>query len=200
MSGQGTEAAPHRTVVVASSAGGLAALLGILPLLPADFPAAVICVQHVSPHQPSYLAAILGRRCALRVAVVQPGCVPAPATVLLAPPDRHTVVEADGRMGLWDGPPVNHVRPSADLLFSSAAAVFGARTVALVLSGTGHDGAAGTAAVKECSGTVLLQSPGTCEFSGMVEAALRLVDPDAVLPLPHLAAELERLAAEVPAA
>jgi two-component system, chemotaxis family, protein-glutamate methylesterase/glutaminase len=198
LSAQGTES-QHRTVVVASSAGGLVALLGVLPLLPATFPAPVICVQHVSPRQPSYLADILGRRTMLKVAVVTPGARPQTGLVLLAPPDRHAIVETDGSMGLWDGPPVNHVRPSADLLFSSAAAVLGDRTVALVLSGTGHDGAAGSAAVKARGGLVVVQSPGTCDFPGMVEATMRLVEPDAVVPLGELAATLERLVAEVPA-
>lgn len=195
MSGQGTDS-PHRTVVVASSAGGLAALLAVLPLLPATFPASMICVQHLNPHQPSYLADILGRRCAMPVAVVEPGCRPRPGLVLLAPPDRHSIIEDDGRMSLWDGPPVNHVRPSADLLFSSAAAVLGEMTIAMVLSGTGHDGAAGAAAVKERGGTVVVQSPGTCEFPGMVEATMRLVGPDLVLPLGQLAGALEKLAEE----
>lgn len=183
--------------MVASSAGGLAALLAVLPLLPVTFPAPVICVQHVSPHQPGYLADILRRRCELAVAAAEPGSRPQPGRVLIAPPDHHTIVEADGSIGLWDGPPVNHVRPSADLLFSSAAAVLGGSTVALVLSGTGHDGAAGAVAVKERGGVVVVQSPGTCEFPGMVEAAMRLVDPDLVLPLGQLAGALERLVAEV---
>jgi two-component system chemotaxis response regulator CheB len=183
-------------VVVASSAGGLAALLAILPLLPADFPAPVICVQHVNPRQPSYLQDILARRCALPVDVAAPGMRPHPGTVLLPPPDRHTIVQEDGRLDLWDGPPVNYVRPSADLLFSSAAAVLADRTVALVLSGTGHDGAAGAAAVKEGGGVVMVQSPGTCEFPGMVDATMRLVEPDAVIPLWQISEALERVVAD----
>lgn len=181
---------------MASSAGGLAALLGVLPLLPADFPAPVICVQHVNPHQPSYLADILARRCELEVGVVAPRREPRAGLVLLAPLDRHVIVQPDGRFDLGDGPPVNHVRPSADLLFSSAAAVFGDHTVALVLSGTGHDGAAGAVAVKKRGGLVMVQSPETCEFPGMVEATMRLVEPDAVLPLGQIALALERVAAE----
>jgi len=190
---------PRRTVVVASSAGGLNALLAVLPALPASFPSPIICVQHVSPHQPSFLAQILERRCAMSVAVAAPGQTPRPGVVLIAPPDHHVILQADGRVDLWDGPPVNHVRPSADLLFSSAAEVFGDRAVAVVLSGTGHDGAAGAAAVHERGGTVLVQSPGTCEFPGMVEATMRLVEPDGVLPLAEVAPALQRLAGEVAA-
>jgi two-component system chemotaxis response regulator CheB len=185
-----------RTFVVASSAGGLNALLVLLPMLPAGFPAPVICVQHMHPHQPSLLAEILARRCALSVEFAAEGRVPEAGVVLVAPPDRHTVIAEDGRIRLWDGPLLNHVRPSADLLFSSAAAVVGPHTVAVVLSGTGHDGAAGAAAVREAGGAVVVQSPGSCEFPGMVEAAMRLVEPDAVLPIRDMGAEFQRLAAE----
>jgi chemotaxis response regulator CheB len=68
--------------------------------------------------------------------------------------------------------------------------------VAVVLSGTGHDGAAGAAAVREAGGTVMVQSPGTCEFPGMVEATMRLVEPDTTVPIRGMAAEFTRLAAE----
>lgn len=190
---------PCKTVVVASSAGGLNALLVVLPALPATFPSPIICVQHMSPHQPSFLAQILERRCAMGVAVAARGQRPRAGVVLIAPPDHHVVLQGDGRIDLWDGPPVNHVRPSADLLFSSAAEVLGDRAVAVVLSGTGHDGAAGAAAVRQREGTVLVQSPGTCEFPGMVEATMRLVQPVAVLPLAEIAPALQQLAGEVAA-
>lgn len=190
---------PCRTVVVASSAGGLNALLVILPALPATFPSPIICVQHMSPTKPSFLAQILERRCAMGVAVAARGQQPRAGVVLIAPPDHHVVLQADGHIDLWDGPPVNHVRPSADLLFSSAAEVLGDRTVALVLSGTGHDGAAGAAAVRQRDGTVLVQSPGTCAFPGMVESTMRVVEPDAVLPLAEIAPALQQLADEAAA-
>jgi two-component system chemotaxis response regulator CheB len=187
---------PSRTFVVASSAGGLNALLTLLPPLPADFPAPVICVQHMHPHQPSLMVDILARRCALRIAFAADGTLPEAGLLLVAPPDRHTVIAEDGHTRLWDGPPVNHVRPSADLLFSSAAAVMGAGTVAVVLSGTGHDGAAGAAAVREAGGTVLVQAPQSCDFPGMVDSTMRLVEPDEVLPIAEMAAAFMRIAAE----
>jgi two-component system chemotaxis response regulator CheB len=187
---------PPRTFVVASSAGGLAVLLVVLSSLPVDFPAPVICVQHMHRHQPSYLVDILARRSSVRIEFVSPGATPRPGTVLVAPPDRHVVFEEDGRLELWDGPPVNFVRPSADLLFSSAAVVLGARTVAVVLSGTGHDGAAGSAAVRQAGGTVIVQSPGSSEFPGMPESAMHLVTPDEVVALNALPEAFQRLAVE----
>jgi len=186
----------QRAFVVASSAGGLNALLVLLPSLPAGFPAPVVCVQHMHPHQPSLLADILARRCAVPVRFAAEGQVLEPGVVLVAPPDRHTVIDEGARIRLWDGPLVNHVRPSADLLFSSAAAVLGPRTVAVVLSGTGHDGAAGAAAVREAGGTVVVQAPPNCEFPGMVESTMRLVEPDAMLPVGEIGAAFQRLAAE----
>ena len=199
MSRQATEADAHRTVVAASSAGGLAALLVVLPDLPVDFPAPVICVQHLAPHQPSYLAEILSRRCALQVRVGEGRCRPLAGTVLLAPPDHHVRVEPDGCVGLTEGSRVNFVRPSADLLFESAAEVLGARTIAVVLSGTGHDGAAGALAVQRAGGTVVVQSPESCEFAAMVESTMQLLTPDLTVPLPELARALQHLAEEVTA-
>lgn len=173
-------------------------MLVVFPALPAGFPAPVICVQHMHPRHPSYLVDILARRCALPVEFVADGVMPRPGVLMIAPPDHHVVIEADGRLGLRDGPPVNHVRPAADLLFSTAAEVLGERAVAVVLSGTGHDGAAGAAAVRQAGGRVVVQSPGSCEFPGMVEATTRAVEPDVVVPVGELAAAFERLAAEVP--
>jgi two-component system, chemotaxis family, protein-glutamate methylesterase/glutaminase len=198
VSGERT-ALPRRTVVIASSAGGLPALLAVLPHLPVDFAAPIVCVQHVSPHHPTLLVEILERRCALAIHFVDDGMLPGPGTVLVAPPDHHAVFQPDGRLSLWDGPPVNHVRPSADLLFSTAAAVVDGDTIAVVLSGTGHDGAAGAAAVREAGGTVLVQSPETCEFRGMVEATMRLVQPDRVVALDGLAGALLDMVGEAAA-
>jgi two-component system, chemotaxis family, protein-glutamate methylesterase/glutaminase len=199
VSRQATEPGAQRTVVVASSAGGLAALLVVLPELPADFPAPVICVQHLAPRHPSYLAEILSRRCALEIRVVEGRCRPAAGTVLLAPPDHHVRVEPDGWVGLSEESKVNYVRPSADLLFESAAEVLGARTIAVVLTGSGHDGAAGALAVQQAGGTVVVQSPESCEFAAMVESTMELLKPDLVVPLPQLAQALQQLVEEVAA-
>jgi two-component system chemotaxis response regulator CheB len=187
-----------RTVVVASSAGGLTALSVVLAAFPPDLTASVICVQHMHPHTPSYLVDILGRRCALPVAFAATGVEPCAGLVLVAPPDRHVLVEEDGRLSLWNGPPVNHVRPAADLLFSSAAAVLGEQVVAVVLSGTGHDGAAGAAAVRQRGGIVLVQSPESSQFPGMPQSAMSLVRPDAVLPAEEIGPALVRLVAGKP--
>ena len=132
-------------VVVAASAGGLAALSTVLGSLPADFPVPVVVVQHVDPRRRSLMADILGRRTALRVEQAVEGARLAPSTVLVAPPDEHLLVSAEGTVNLSHSELVHFVRPSADLLFESAAGAFPGRVIGVVLTGTGSDANMGPA-------------------------------------------------------
>jgi two-component system, chemotaxis family, protein-glutamate methylesterase/glutaminase len=107
--------------------------------------------------------------------------------VYVAPPDAHLLVGADGRLVLDGGPPVHFVRPSIDRLLASLAESYEGRAVAVVLSGTGKDGAEGVRLVKAGGGTVLAQSSETSEHSGMPEAAVATGAVDQVLPLDEIA-------------
>jgi two-component system chemotaxis response regulator CheB len=178
-------------VVVASSAGGLAALVAVLERLPAQLPAAIVVVQHLERSHPSHLAEILARRTPLAVSEAKQGNALVPGGVHIAPPDRHVVVNADGTLSLSDSAPVNFVRPSADTLFESAAATFGEATIAVVLSGTGRDGAAGVSAVKARGGTVIAQQGA--EFDGMPSAAVQTGHVDRCLPLDEIGPALVEL-------
>jgi two-component system chemotaxis response regulator CheB len=186
-------APPVAVVVLAASAGGLTALSKVLSELPADFPAPVVVVQHLDPRHRSLMASILGRRCRLRVKEAQHGDRLAPGTAYIAPPDHHLLIHPDGTLALTRSAPVHYVRPSADLLFESAAAVFGGRAVAVVLSGTGRDGGPGVQAVKRAGGTVIAQDQETSEFFGMPAAAIETGSVDLVLPLDGVAAALVAL-------
>ncbi|MBO0686482.1 MAG: chemotaxis protein CheB, partial [Candidatus Dormibacteraeota bacterium] len=106
--------------------------------------------------------------------------------VRIAPPDRHLLVNPDGSLGLSQSELVHFVRPSADLLFESAAAALGRRVVAVVLTGSGSDGAMGVTAVKKMGGTVIAQDEATSEFFGMPGAAIRAGSVDFVLPLAEI--------------
>ena len=187
-------ALPYRVVALAASAGGLAAVSQILAALPADFAAPVIVVQHLSPGHPSFLAEILRRRVLLAVVQAGGGELPAPGTVYLAPPDHHLLVRPWGGLALSEAPPVHFVRPSADLLFASLAECVGERAVAVVLSGTGRDGAEGVCAIKRHGGTVFAQD-GDAEFGGMPRAARDTGAVDRVLPLAAIAPALVELTA-----
>ncbi len=186
----------YDVVALAASLGGLQALSQVLGSLPADFPAAVVVVQHTSPRHKSYLAEILDRRTPLTVKQAEAGDRLAPGRVFIAPPDRHLLVEPDGTLGLARTPKVRYVRPAGDVLFGSVGAVCKDRAAAVVLTGTGTNGAAGVRRVKELGGVVIAQDPATCEHSGMPQAAIATDCVDLVLPLPEIGPALVRLVLE----
>lgn len=180
-------------VAVAASAGGIHALVTVLGGLGADLPVPVLVVQHMDPHHRTVLAEILDRRTALHVKLAEAGESVRPGTVHIAPPDRHLIVDRDGTLGLTLGDRVHFLRPSADPLFESVADAYGARAVAVILSGTGSDGAKGVDAVKAQGGTVIAQDPETADFTGMPEAAVGTGAVDFVLPLEDISALIRGL-------
>ena len=182
-----------QVVAMAASAGGLVAISRVLGGLPPNFPAAVIVLQHLSPAHPSSLAEILSRRTSLKVHQVEEGEMLEPSVVHLAPPGSHLIVNADMTLSLTHSAMVHFVRPSADLLFNSLAEHCGGRTVAVVLTGTGRDGAASLRAIKQRGGKVIVQDEATSEFFGMPGAAIQTGDVDHILPLDEIAPTLVRL-------
>jgi two-component system, chemotaxis family, protein-glutamate methylesterase/glutaminase len=183
---------------MAASAGGLNALTHVLGALPADFPLAIVVVQHLDRRHRSLMAEILARRTALKVREARHGDRVCAGTVHVARPDHHLLVDSEGLLALTHTELVHFVRPSADLLFESTAASFRERAVAVVLSGSGSDGAMGVKAIKKMGGTVIVQEKETSEFSGMPEAALRTGVADFVLPLEEIAPALQTLVAGEP--
>jgi two-component system chemotaxis response regulator CheB len=177
-------------VGLAASAGGLRVLSEILAALPADFPAAIVIVQHLDPRHRSLMADILSRRTALQVEEAKEGVRLSPGTAYIAPPNRHLLVNPDGTLSLSQSELVHFVRPSADLLFESVAASYKARSIAVVLSGTGADGSMGVKAIKKMGGTVIVQDEKTSEFFGMPGAAMQTGCVDFVLPLQEIPSAL----------
>jgi two-component system chemotaxis response regulator CheB len=190
-----TSAPAFDVVAVAASAGGLLAINEILSNLPADFPAAILVVQHLDPRHRSLMADILARRTTLKVREAREGDRLAAGTVLVAPPDRHLLLNPDGSVSLSQSELVHFLRPSADLLFESVAASRRERAIALVLSGSGSDGAMGVRAIKKTGGTVIIQDQKTSQFSGMPWAAIQTGTADFILPLEEIAGALRSLCA-----
>jgi two-component system, chemotaxis family, protein-glutamate methylesterase/glutaminase len=170
--GPSSDPPEYDIVLLAASAGGLAAISTVLGALPGDFPVPVVVVQHLDPRHPSLMAEILRRRTPLRVEQATEGVTTEPATVYVAPPDDHLLVNPGGRLTLSHADPVHFVRPSADRLFESGAGAFPGRVVAVVLTGTGSDSNMGVRAVEQAGGTVIAQDPATAEFAGMPQAAI----------------------------
>ncbi|WP_372347251.1 chemotaxis protein CheB [Streptomyces sp. KL116D] len=173
-------------IAVAASAGGIHGLATLLGGLGADFPVPVLIVQHLDPRHRTVLAEILDRRTDLTVKLAEQDEPAHAGTVYIAPPDRHLLAGPDGTLSLSRSELVHFLRPSADLLFESVAGAYGSRAVAVVLTGTGNDGAMGVDAVKSRGGTVIAQDPETAEFSGMPEAAVGTGAVDFVLPLEEI--------------
>lgn len=180
-------------VAICASAGGLNALSQVLSALPADFPAAITLVQHSSRNFPSMLPDILSRRIALPVKQAEEGDILQPKSVYIAPNDQHLLVNSDGTLSLSRSELVHFVRPSADLLFESVAASFRQQAIAVVLTGTGCDGAMGVKAIKQMGGVAIAQDRATAEFFSMPEAAINTGVVDYVVPLSQIADTLLRL-------
>jgi two-component system chemotaxis response regulator CheB len=181
---------------VAASAGGLNALGEILGSLPEDFNASIVIVQHLDPRHRSLMADILSRRTKLAVKEAEEGDQLKARTVYIAPPDRHLLVNHDGTLSLTRSELVHFVRPSADLLFESLAASFREDAIAVVLTGSGSDGAMGVQAIKKTGGTVIAQDEKDAQFSGMPAAAIQTKMVDFVLQLNEIAPALIALVKE----
>jgi two-component system chemotaxis response regulator CheB len=188
--GENKAEAAYDIIAMAASAGGLSALSAVLGKIPEHFPAMIVVVQHLDPRHRSLMADILSRRTYLRVLEARDGLVLAPATVYIAPPDRHLLVNPDDSLSLTQSELVHFVRPSADLLFESVAASHKERAIAVVLTGTGSDGVMGVQAIKKMGGTVIAQDEKTAEFFGMPSAAIQSGSVDFILPLDEIAPAL----------
>lgn len=179
-----------QTVVIAASAGGLNALSEVLSALPANFPAAIAVVQHLSREHPSKLTQILGRRTTLAVKEAEAGDLLQPGKIYIAPPDYHLLVNCKGILELSQSNLVHFVRPSADLLFESVAATFKQQAIAVVLTGKGVDAAMGVQAIKKMGGKVIAQDQTTSEYFDMPQAAIKTGSVDWVVALDKIAATL----------
>ena len=178
-------------VVLAASQGGLAASRQILAALPQEFPAAVIMLQHRPPSAPDRLPALFARHVSLPVNPVEPGQLPQPGTVYVAPADRQLRLDPQGRFAPAE---LEDRLALADPLLCSAATAVGARAIAVVLSGRLKDGAAGVQAVKRAGGRVLVQDQASAECFDMPSAAIATGCVDFILPLATIAPALITLA------
>ena len=179
-----------QVVALVGSAGGLRGFTRVLEQLPANFGGAIVVVLHLQAAHPSMLARILARSSRLPVKQAEAGDVLEPGHVYVAPPDAHLLVAADGTMQLDDRPPIHFLRPSADVLLESLASSYAGDGLAVVFSGTGSDGAAGAAALKDAGGVVYAQDEASSEFFGMPAAAIASGAVDQVLALDRIAPAL----------
>lgn len=162
----------HPVVALVSSAGGLAATTQILSGLPAAFPGSVIVLQHSRPDRQSLLPQILERHTGRSVTTAQSGSPLTPGAVLVAPSGCHTLVGRDRTLTVIPSGPFPPWRPSADLLLTTMAMALGTSAIAVILSGTSHDGATGATAVHEMGGTVLTSDEETSAYFSMPRSTI----------------------------
>jgi two-component system, chemotaxis family, protein-glutamate methylesterase/glutaminase len=182
-------------VVVGASAGGMGALAKLAAELPADFPAAVFVVWHLSPGVRSVLPQVLTRAGPLNAHVPSDGDRIEPGRIYVAPNDHHMLLEK-GYIRVARGPKENRFRPAVDPLFRSAAYIYGPRVIGIVLSGALDDGTSGLWSIKMRGGTAIVQDPEDAEHRSMPLNALGNVAVDYTLPVEKMGALLARLVGE----
>lgn len=185
----------HDILVIGTSAGGVEALTELVRHLPRSLPAAVFVVIHLPVHSPSMLPTILQRAGPLPAAFAHHGKAIQHGRIYIAPPDHHLLIE-QGYIRVVRGPKANRHRPSADVLFRTAASAYGPRVVGVVLSGALDDGSVGLRAVKGGGGVAVVQAPQDALIPSMPQSALEAVEVDYCLPLSEIAPLLVRLAQE----
>lgn len=187
-------------VVIGASAGGIEALTALLPALSPGLRPPVFIVLHLPRDRPSVLVEIFSRKCSVPVREAEDKETVAPGTVYFAPADYHLLLDRGPQLCLSADDPVHHSRPSIDVLFESAAEIYGDRLLGIILSGANEDGACGLAAVHEAGGVTVVQCPQTARAPQMVLSALKLRPADCVLPLNEIAEMLRTLKAATVAA
>lgn len=162
----------YKIVTIGASTGGPQVLTSIFKELKPDFPVPVACVQHISEGFITGLVEWLGNNSRLKVRFAQNGELPEAGKIYFPPEDVHLKFSQDGRFLLDHSAPNNGHRPSVDETFFSAASAFGSKTLAILLTGMGSDGAAGMKAIKNRGGFTIAQSESSCTVYGMPRVAV----------------------------
>lgn len=182
-----------RLLAIGGSAGSLAVLLEVLPLVRLRPTVAVVIVVHRKNTPDSLLSELLASRSGLIVKEIEDKEPLHGGEVYLAPPDYHILFETDQTVSLDVSEKVNFSRPSIDVAFSSAAEVYRERLVCLLLSGANADGVQGLAEAKAAHGLVLVQDPATAETAYMPQQAIQLIPGLRVLKPSEMAAVINAL-------
>jgi two-component system, chemotaxis family, protein-glutamate methylesterase/glutaminase len=188
---------PRRTgiVVLGTSTGGPQALTRVLRDLPADFPVPIAMVLHIPTGYTEALARRLDTICALDVREASEGLELRPGLAVLARAGEHLKLERSGQWGIAHlalEPSATPHRPSVDVLFASAAAAYGSGTLAVVLTGMGDDGLAGSRLIHHAGGRVVTEAESSCIVYGMPRCVAEAGLAEAQAPLEEIAELLVR--------
>ncbi|TGM98504.1 chemotaxis protein CheB [Leptospira dzoumogneensis] len=183
----------YGAIVIGVSSGGLKALGEILPSLPQNYPIPIVIVQHLSPRSDGYWIESMDKICKLFVKEADEKEKIERGNIYMAPANYHLLVEQDRTFSLSTDAKVNFARPSIDVLFESAAEVYGKELIGLILTGSNSDGALGLKKIKEEGGLTIVQDPETAESSSMPAHAISTSSVDHILPLEGIQKLLIRL-------
>ena len=178
----------RRVILIGASTGGVEALRFLLPQLPPGLPPIVV-VQHIPPNFSRVMAEHINRLAPYEVREAVDGELLRPGLCVVAPGDFHVLLQRYGngyRVKLSQTAPVNHCRPSVDVLFRSGAEQAGAHAVAVVLTGMGADGARGMQLLRAAGARTLAESEESCVVFGMPQAAIKTGAVERVVPLQQM--------------
>lgn len=195
----GRRSGSYAAVAIGVSTGGPDALRQLLPRLPKEFPLPVLVVQHMPAYFTKQLADSLNARSQLHIKEAEAHELVEPGKVLIAPGGKHMQLFSVGnnvRVGLNEGPLEHGCRPAADVLFRSVAQIYGSQSLAVIMTGMGHDGTEGIRLIKQVGGSAIAQSPESCVVYGMPRLPIEEGLADSVTPLDRLAEELCTYAGE----
>jgi two-component system, chemotaxis family, protein-glutamate methylesterase/glutaminase len=184
----GSEFAPGTLIAIGASTGGTQAIETVLLQMPERCPP-ILITQHIPALFSASFASRLNSLCKIEVQEARDGDLVAPGRALVAPGNFHMMLrKSDGicRVAVKDGPRVHYQRPAVDVLFQSVAAASLTRTVGVLLTGMGSDGAQGLLRMREAGARTIAQDEGSCVVFGMPKVAIEMGAAEKVLPLSHI--------------
>ncbi len=173
----------YEAVVIGASAGGVEALSKLLPLLHPRLPMPIIVVQHMSTRSDHYLTQYLDRICQLSVKEADEKEIISPGFIYFAPSNYHLLIEMDRTFSLAVDERVSFSRPSIDVLFETAADVYGRSLIGMILTGANSDGSRGIHKIKQYGGLAVVQDPLEAEIDKMPKSAIQSTEVDYILSL-----------------
>jgi two-component system chemotaxis response regulator CheB len=180
-------------VVIGGSAGGVDALVALLPAIPAGYTLPVFCILHMPGDRASRLAELFDERLPVRVKEAADKEEIVPGTVYFAGPGYHLSVERDRTFSISCEPPVHFARPAIDVLMESSADAYGPALAGILLTGANHDGADGMARIRARGGFTVVQDPADAQVPTMPLSAIHRCEPSLILPLARIHALLPML-------
>jgi two-component system, chemotaxis family, protein-glutamate methylesterase/glutaminase len=178
------------TIVIGSSTGGPQALKKVIPLLPRNFPARILIVQHMPPKFTETFAQRLNSISEIDVFEAKDGDIPQPGKAFLAPGDHHMYLDSQGIIRLNQDPPVSGLRPCIDVTIKSVSNVFPKNLICVILTGMGHDGRDGVRFARERGAYCIAENESTCVVYGMPKSVVEAGQSDVIAPIHEISNEI----------